>query len=202
MKGIYFTQSKIEQETNETYVCSKFLGSPVFPQDFLLNKNGECILSESDYFIMQLNLEDISNIETPLPKKGMLYFFVNVDTLKPRVLYAKSIDDGQLEVWDDINDCFSEEYGETQGYKLIFDENLDEGHYIVGDVNPDIDLETDTDIDGYVTLLEIDFLSLPTDNMLRFGEMGISDGRYIFLIKEDDLKKLKFSKVKFIDKED
>ena len=121
----------------------------------------------------------------------------------PKILFTQEdVDNIDLELWDDINDAFDEEYGENNGYKLIFDENLDEGHYIVGDVNPDLDLETDTDIDGYVTLLEIDFLSLPTDNMLRFGEMGISDGRYIFLIKEDDLKKLKFSKVKFIDKED
>ena len=202
MEGIYFTQLKIEQETDETYICSKFLGSPVFPQGFLLNKKGECILNEADYFIMQLNLEDIANRNTTLPKNGMLYFFVNINTLKPKVLYAKSIDEGPLEVWSDINDGFSDDFGDTQGYKLLFDEDLDEGHYILGDINPNIDLETDVDVDGYVTLLEIDFLYLPTDNILRFGEMGISDGRYIFLIKEDDLIKLNFSKVKFIDKED
>ena len=38
--------------------------------------------------------------------------------------------------------------------------------------------------------------------MLRFGELGISDGRYIFLIKEEDLENLNFSNIKFIDKED
>ena len=103
----------------------------------------------------------------------------------------------------DINDHFEEEvFGETNGYELVFENNLEEGHYVFGDINPDLDLETDTDIDGYVTLLEIDFLSLPHDNMLRFGELGISDGRYIFLIKEEDLENLDFSNVKFIDKED
>ena len=202
MEGIYFKLNKIENENPETYKCSKLLGTPVFPKDFLLNKKGECILTDSDYYIMQLNLEDVANRNTPLPKEGMLYFFIDVNTFEPKVLFAKNINEVPLEVWDDINDGFSLDFGETIGYEMVFDKDLDEGHYVLGEVNPDLDLETDMDIDGYVTLLEIDFLSLPNDNMLRFGELAISDGRYIFLIKEDDLSKLKFSKVKFIDKED
>ena len=71
--------------------------------------------------------------------------------------------------------------------------------YILGDVNPDLDLEMDTDIDGYVTLLEIDFLSLPHSEMLLFGDLAISGGHYVFLIKETDLMNLNFNDVKFVD---
>ena len=185
--------------------ASKLFGSPDIFEGFewpSIEVDGE----EYDLsFIGQINLKDVAKYDTEglLPKKGMLYFFIDVDTLEPRVIYAKSLENCRLEIIDDINDHFEEEvFGETDGYELVFEDDLEDGHYVFGDVNPDLDLETDTDIDGYVTLLEIDFLSLPHDNMLRFGELGISDGRYIFLIKEDDLKKLKFSKVKFIDKED
>lgn len=203
MDGIYFTQKRIEGETEETYIKSKFLGTPVFPEGLLYDENDEFILYDTEYYIMQLNLEEIAGKNPKLPQKGMLYFFIDVDTLEPRVIYAKSLENCRLEIIDDINDHFEEEvFGETNGYELVFENNLEEGHYVFGDVNPDLDLETDTDIDGYVTLLEIDFLSLPHDNMLRFGELGISDGRYIFLIKEEDLENLDFSNIKFIDKED
>lgn len=202
MKNIYFNLNKIEEENEETYLCSKILGTPVFLENFLSNENGKCILGDADYFIMQLNLEDIADRNTPLPKKGMLYFFINVDTLKPKVLFAKDLDEAPLEVWNDINCAFlTEDYGQTNGYKMIFDSNLKEGHYILGDVNHDLDLEMDTDIDGYVTLLEIDFLSLPHSEMLLFGDLAISGGHYVFLIKESDLINLYFRNIKFIDKE-
>lgn len=200
MEGIYFSLKRIEEENEETYLCSKILGTPVFPENFLVNKTGKCILNDSDYFIMQLNLEDIADKKTPLPKKGMLYFFINADTLKPKVLFAKDLEEAPLEVWDDINCAFStEDYGQTTGYKMTFDNNLKEGYYIIGSINPDLDLEMDTDINGYVTLLEIDFLSLPHGKMLLFGDLAISGGHYVFLIKEDDLINLKFNNVKFID---
>ena len=202
MEGIFFNLEKIVEESEDTYLCSKILGTPVFPENFLLNKNGKCILSDSDYFIMQLNLEDIKNINTPLPNKGMLYLFINVDTLKPKVLFAKDLEEAPLEVWDDINCAFStEDYGQTTGYKMTFDDNLKEGHYIIGSINPDLDLEMDTDINGYVTLLEIDFLSLPHGKMLLFGDLAISGGHYVFLIKANDLINLNFKNVIFIDKE-
>lgn len=201
MRGIYFKQTKIVQETNETFVCSKFLGAPVFPENFLFNKNGKCILKQSDYFIMQLNLKEISKYESMLPKYGMLYFFIDVDTLKPKILYAKDIENCNLEVWDDINEHFDKGFGEVVGYKLVFCEVGAETHYLDGNINLDIDLQSITDVNGYVTLLEIDYLSLPNENMLRFGNMAIYGGRYIFLIKEEDLINQKFNKVKFIETE-
>lgn len=200
MDEIYFNLTKIEEENEETYLRSKILGAPVFPQNFLYNKKGRCILKDSDYFVMQLNLEEIVDKNTLLPKTGMIYFFINVDTLKPKVLFAKDLNGITLEVWNDINCAFStEDYGQTIGYKMTFDNNLKEGHYILGDINPNLDLEMDTDIDDYVTLLEIDFLSLPNSEMLLFGDLAISGGHYVFLIKEDDLINLKFKNVKFID---
>ena len=202
MEGIYFNLEKIIEESEDTYLCSKILGTPVFPEKFLLNKNGKCILNDADYFIMQLNLEDIADKITSLPKKGMLYFFINADTLKTKVLFAKDLEETPLEVWNDINCAFStEDYGQTNGYKMTFDNNLKEGHYIIGSINPNLDLEMDTDINGYITLLEIDFLSLPHSKMLLFGNLAISGGHYVFLIKENDLKNLNFENVIFIDKE-
>lgn len=203
MKSIYFTQKKIIEENENTFCSSKILGTPTFPEGFLYGEDGEFILYDTEYFIMQLNLQEIKGRNDKLPKKGMLYFFIDVDTLEPRVLYANDITNCRLEIIDDINDHFEEEvYGEKEGYQLIFDETLEDGHYVFGDINPDLDLETDIDTEGYVTLLEIDFLALPHTNMLRFGELGISDGRYVFLIKEDDLERLDFSNIIFIDKED
>ena len=61
MKNIYFNLNRIEEENEKTYLCSKILGTPVFPENFLLNGNGKCILGDADYFIMQLNLEDIAD---------------------------------------------------------------------------------------------------------------------------------------------
>lgn len=203
MEGVYFRQEKIEKESPKTYLYSKFLGVPVFPAGFLRNKKGESILADEDYFIMQINLEDIADRQTLLPKKGMLYFFINVETLQPKVLYAKDDEECDLEVYDDINEGFDKDsFGETVGYRLVFDKALEEGHFILGDINPDIDLETDVDTNGYVTLLEIDCLNLPNDNILKFGDLAVGEGHYIFLIKETDLKKLNFSKVVFVEKED
>lgn len=202
MEGIYFSLKRIEEENEETYLCSKILGTPVFPEKFLFNKNGKCILNDADYFIMQLNLEDIKNINTPLPNKGMLYLFINVDTLKPKVLFAKDLEKAPLEVLNDINFAFSvEDFGQTTGYKISFDNNLKEGHYILGDINPNLDLEMDMDTNGYITLLEIDFLSLPHSDMLLFGDLATSGGHYVFLIKENDLINLNFKNVKFVDTE-
>lgn len=202
MEGIYFSLKRIEEENEETYLCSKILGTPVFPEKFLFNKNGKCILNDADYFIMQLNLEDIADKNASLPKKGMLYFFINVDTLKPKVLFAKDLEEAPLEVLNDINFAFSvEDFGQTTGYKISFDNNLKEGHYILGDINPNLDLEMDMDTNGYITLLEIDFLSLPHSDMLLFGDLATSGGHYVFLIKEKDLINLNFKNVKFVDTE-
>lgn len=201
MKGIYFSQTPIEQESEQTYACSKFLGCPTFPQNFLIDADGECILSESDYFIMQVNLQDIAHRQSLLPNEGMLYFFIDVDTYEPKVLYASDLQTGPLEVYDDINDAFSADFGITQGYRLVFDESLQEGHYLAGDINPDLDIYADTDTEGYITLLEIDFLALPREDMLTFGYLAPLGGHYVFLIKEEELMELDFSNVKFVEKE-
>lgn len=202
MDGIYFSFLKIEEENENTYTSSKILGAPVFPKDFLYDKNNNFILDDEDFFIMQLNLKDIANYNTSLPKQGMLYFFINVYTYKPKILFTQEdVDNIDLELWDDINDAFDEEYGEKNGYKLIFNNCLNEGSFILGSINPDIDLDADIDTNGYITLLEIDFLSLPNSNILLFGELAILGGRYIFLINEKDLENLDFSNVDYVDKE-
>lgn len=200
MQATYFSLKQIQQEGPETYALSKLLGVPVFPIGFLKHKNGKSKLSPADYFVMQLNLQELANFPTQLPKQGMLYFFVDVDSLQPKVLFADDLDCDWGFV-DDINDGFAPEFGNTQGYQVVFDGQLQEGHFVAGDINPDIDLEADLDTTGYVTLLEIDKLCLPHDNMLKFGNFA-GDGRYVFLIKQSHLQKHDFSKVVLVEKED
>ena len=190
MNGIYFTQKRIE-DSPENYPKSKFLGSPVFPMNFL----EEHPIGDNSYLLLQLNLEDIKGKQNVFPEQGYLYFFVDVDTLEPTVLYTE---EEPMVVVDDFNSIFDGDYGETAPYELVFEHDLSEGHYLLGDINPDIGLEGDTDPEGKVTLLEIDALELP-EEIFQFESLAYGIGRYVFLIKEADLIKRDFSHVELID---
>ena len=192
MNALYFTQRKMK-ETAENYHKSKFLGSPVFPEHFLDGKE----LDENSFFLMQVNLEDLKGRQEYLPKSGFLYFFLDPDTFVPTVLFTE---EEPLIVIEDINEIFEGEYGDTAAYELVFDSDIEEGHYLLGDVNSDLGLEGDTDLEGKVTLLEIDALALPDDaNLLDFNSLANGIGHYVFLIREDDLRKRDFSRVELID---
>lgn len=190
MKPIYFKLTKILKESPETFEKSKILGSPVFPKDFIERND-----LEDKYFVMQLNLSELNiyNSNTILPSQGFLYFFLDVNTYpyKPSVIYTS---EEVIEVYDDINDIY-EDFGDYHGYMIEFDDNPECGHYLLGDINQDLDLDCEFDTTGYVTLLEIDSLNLP-ENCMQIGQ---PDGWYIFLIKEKDLRNLNFKKVKFVD---
>lgn len=190
MNGIYFTQKPIE-DSSENYTSSKFLGSPTVPLHFL----DDHPLSDDDFFIAQINLEDLKGKQTLLPDKGFLYFFLDVDTLEPTVYFTE---DEPAEVIIDINESFEGEYGATDAYQLFFDSDLDEGHYLLGEVNPDVGLEGYTDLNGKLTLLEIDALAIP-EEIFSFYSIARGSGRYTFLIKESDLLKRDFSRVEMID---
>ena len=192
MNGIYFTYKPME-ENEENITKSKFLGSPVFPLDFLETHS----ITDNLYFMAQINLEDIKDKQSVLPDCGFLYFFLDVDTLEPTVWFTK---DEPAVVMDDINDIFEGEYGATVPYELCFDPELTEGHYLLGDVNPDLGLEGDIDTDGKITLLEIDALALPDDPCIfDFDSLANGIGRYVFLIPEEDLARRDFSRVECID---
>lgn len=192
MKKIYFTQEKIIKEDESTYLLSKFLGIPVFPLDFFEKHK----VSNNDYYIMQINLKDLYCFDTPLPKDGYLYVFINLINNTPKIIYEKECDD--LQYVPDINDLFIDICGPNEGYKLVFDESLNEGHYILGDIDYDLDIELPIKLDDYKTLLLIDFLALPeSEKILQFSEICTNDGYGLFLIKDKDLQKQNYKNVIF-----
>ena len=188
MNNIYFKLEEILNEDISTYEISKVSGSPALPTDFLEKHN-----LENDLFVMQINLTEISKYNKLLPSSGMIYIFLDVESFPyiPKVIYTT---EEITTVYDDINEGF-EDYTKVNGYKLKVTNSLDDGHYLFGEVDVDLDIEQEFDITGYKVLLSIDSLNLPY-GVLRLGS---PDNWYIFLIKEDDLINKDFSKVKFID---
>lgn len=191
MEKISFGFKLLEKENEETFEKSKILGSPVFPDGFYEENNLDDLL-----FVMQLNLNDL-NAKYPnnlLPKNGFLYIFLDVDEYpyEPYVFYTNK---ETKVVYDDFNDIFDDEFGDYRGYELVFNDNDEDSNYILGDIDCDLGLDCEIDTSGYVVLLQIDSLSLPT-NVLTLGQ---PDGYYVFLIKESDLKNKNFNNVKFID---
>ncbi len=183
-----FKLKKIEIENETNYKKSKIGGSPVFPLGFFQKQN-----LDEDLFIAQINLSEINN--QLLPKKGFLYFFLNIDMYPyvPKVLYT---DEEVREVFENINEGF-EDYGEIEGYEIV-PSNDDTGLLFCSEVHQNLALELESyievDANELISLLEFDSLELPF-NVLN---LGTPDGWYLFLIKKEDLKKLDFSKVEFI----
>ena len=188
--AITFTLKKVIEETNEELDHSKLLGNPVFPLDFL-DKAG---LDEGDYFIGQVDCASLPEHDLG-PKEGYLYFFINVDNMKPTVLYTKE----ELgELVDDINDGFDEEFGETTCHQMKFGGGSKS--FLFGEIDSDLDLGMYIDINGKVVLLQLDSLDIPADSKLfRFLSCVSNDGFLIFVIKKDELEKCDFSHVEVID---
>lgn len=195
MKSLHFSVNRVLEEENATLDTSKLLGAPVFPEDFFEKNN----IDVNDYFVAQLNLSEIKDPNGLLPKTGLLYFFLDINSLLPKVIYEPREPET---VMDDINDGFDEEScGNTHALYMEFnDEDEPREQLLLGDIDPDLDLGCFLDIDGYVTLLQLDALELPQEHpVLQFTTLSKYDGYYIFLIKESDLRKGDFSKVKFVD---
>ena len=193
MEPLRFSLVKVDPEANGVLDHSKFLGSPVVPAGFLDRHE----FSGSEYFIAQVNLEEIGDRQDLLPQHGFLYFFLDADTLEPKVIYE---DAEPAEMIEDINEGFdAADFGPTSAQHFVFDEKG--GHFLFGEPDPDLDLGSYLEeIDEYVTLLQIDSLSLPEgEGLFQIGTFAPYDGYYIFLIKKEDLKKLDFSKVRYID---
>lgn len=193
MKPLHFHVRRVDEEENKDLDRSKLLGTLVAPEDFFEKHD----INENDYFVAQLNLSEIKDPNGLLPAKGFLYFFLDFDALTPKVIYEER--DPEMMV-DDINDAFDEqECGDKRALYLEFDEEESE-QFLLGEIDEDLDLGGYTDTEGYVTLLQLDALELPQVNpILQFTVLSKYDGYYIFLIKEKDLKKHDFSKVKFVD---
>ena len=195
MERIKFGLKRLEEEPNADLDACKLLGSPVMPEGFL----DKAKLDESDYFIAQIRCDALPS-RKPFPEKGYLYIFLNIDTLKPRVLYTE---DEPAELYGDINDAFDPSAcGDSTCLQMDFSE--EGGCSLFGEVDPDIGLEGMTSLEGKLTLLEIDALSLPQGEQrpFLFGNYGNSDGHWVFLINEKDLAKKNFKNVEFVELED
>ncbi len=194
MEAIRYSLKRVTREKNADLDGSKLLGNPVVPSDFIRRNK----IRASHYFVAQINCEEAS-AESPFPATGFLYFFLDVNTLKPKVIYEGHEPE---ELIEDVNASFDPtSCGDPTCLRMSFAEEGGKGSLLFGEVDPDIGLEGDTDTSGKLTLLQIDALSLPEGEQrpLIFGNYGMGDGYWVFLIREEDLMKGDYSKVEFIE---
>lgn len=190
MAGNFFKLIRCEKENNADLDRSKLLGSPVTPLD-LFENNG---VTEDDYFVAQINCAELPD-HTYAPARGWLYFFLDFNTLQPKVIYT---DKEPEELREGINEAFDvESCGDPTALHLEFVEES-EG-FVFGENDPDLDLAAYADVSDKVTLLQIDALGIPNQSpILTFADFPVSDGYLIFLISREDLAKLDFSKVELL----
>ncbi|MCR5349113.1 MAG: DUF1963 domain-containing protein [Bacilli bacterium] len=190
MANNYFKLRRCEEEANEDLDRSKLLGAPVMPEGFF-EKLG---LSESDYFIAQINCSELPD-HTYAPEKGWVYLFLDIDTLQPKAFYTA---EEPAELLSEINANFDEEScGETVAHYLDFVEESEA--FVFGPKDKDLDLQAYADTEGKVTLLQIDALALGDSKLFQFTDLAVGDGYLIFLIDKKKLAKGDFSEVSFID---
>ncbi|MBQ7250957.1 MAG: DUF1963 domain-containing protein [Bacilli bacterium] len=194
MEPLHFGVKRVKKEPNDQLDACKLLGTPVMPADFFEGLG----LDEGAYFVAQIRCDQFPARE-PFPNKGYLYFFLDIDTLKPKVAYTEKEPE---ELIDDVNASFDKDScGDPTCLQMDF--SVDGGNRLFGDVDLDIGLEGDTVTAGKLCLLELDALSLPQGKQkpLTFGDFGMGDGHWVFLIREEDLKARRFDKVEFIETE-
>ena len=194
MERLRFSVKRVEEEPNGELDACKLLGSPVMPEGFF----DAAKLDDYDYFVAQIRCDALPS-RAPFPTKGYLYVFLNADTLKPKVLYTEK---EPAEVIGDVNASFDPSLGDATCLQMVFDGKG--GCSLFSEIDPDIGLEGYTDTDGKLTLLQLDGLTLPPDEEkpFRFGNFGLGDGHWVFLIKEEDLIKKNFKHVEFYELED
>ena len=193
MERITYRLIRVENEENQDLDACKLLGAPVLAKGLFEALH----LKDTEYFIAQINCAQVKN--PPFPEKGWLYFFLDVESLKPRVVYTEK---DPAEVIDDINEPFdADAYGDPTCLKMEFPG--EKGSFLFGENDPDIGLEGSTGTAMKLTLLQIDALALPQGKQkpLRFGDFGFGDGHWVFLIEEKDLEKRDFRHVEFVEVE-
>ena len=75
---------KLTECSEFNLLSSRFLGVPSIPEKWI----DDISFDENDVFLCQINLDDLSKFKTPFTYKGILYFFINLKTEKPKVLYS------------------------------------------------------------------------------------------------------------------
>ena len=195
MEPLRFHLNRVEEEPSADLDACKLLGAAVMPEGFL----DRLRLKPTEYFIAQIRCDAFPSRE-PFPDKGYLYVFLDINSLKPRVVYTEK---EPAELIDDLNSGFDEEAcGDPTCLQMKFDP--EGGCRLFSEIDPDIGLESDVDTDGKLVLLQIDAYSLPEiePRAFRFGDFGgLNDGYWVFLIKEEDLKKRDFRHVEFVEVE-
>ena len=182
---------------------SKFLGNPDVWEDF----EWPCVNDgEEEYdlaFICQINCEEVApyDLENKLPKKGMLYFFYDLDGMPDdafdlntaRVLYY----DGDLSQLEEIR--VVDEDGNDMAYtprKITF-ETVDDG-FLAEDEDTHRMLGVPS-LDGYIEvpngfdemLFQLDSFEADGDDY-NFGDVGI----LCFFIRSEKLAKKDFGDVR------
>lgn len=194
MERLYFTLKRTKNEANEDLDASKLLGAPVMPEGFF----DSLPLNEMEYFVAQIRCDQFP-ARPPFPDKGYLYIFVDINTLKPRVVYTEK-EPGEL--LGDINDAFDKrECGDPTCLQMVF--GGEQGCFLFGGVDHDTGIDMDVETEGKLTLLQIDGLALPQGRQkpLIFGNFGMGDGYWVFLIDEQDLAKRNFDNVELYEVE-
>ena len=181
---INFILERVELEPNEMLDTSKLFGAPTFPQDFMTRNK-----LNDDYFFAQINLDELKDYDTPLPKTGMLYFFLRptIHSWKPVVIYSN---EELYEVMNDVNEVFGE-YEFKDGLYMKFCPQGESG-YLLDEFDQEI---PEADRDDYIVLLKVDPLNVLASDFPIFNN---PDDEIYFVIKEKDLIANNFKKVKLI----
>ena len=179
---INFVLERVELEPNEMLDTSKVFGAPAFPKDFM-NRHR---LNE-DYFFAQINLDELKEYDTPLPKEGMLYFFLRWQkyNIKPVVLYSK---EELYEVMNGVNEIFGELDFEDALYMKFCEQG--ESGYLLDEFDQEI---PEADRDDYIVLLKVDPLNVLASDFPIFNN---PDDEIYFVISKEDLLANNFKKVK------
>ena len=181
---INFVLERVELEPNDMLDTSKVFGAPVFPKDFMSRHR-----LNDDYYFAQINLDELKDYDTPLPKTGMLYFFLRWQkyNIKPVVIYSN---EELYEVMDDVNEVF-EELDFKDALQMKFCEPGKSG-YLLDEFDQEV---PEADRDDYIVLLKVDPLNVLASDFPIFAN---PDDEIYFVIDKEDLLANNFKKVKLI----
>lgn len=118
------------------YEGSRFFGEPLVPEKWAMKEPW----SEDCFFMCQINIDDIKGRDRDglLPKKGMLYFFVNTDSDEPdiKVFYTAKEPDT---IYEECNMGFGDDvpYDLFTDYVMKFTDDASE-NFILGAEGDDV----------------------------------------------------------------
>ena len=126
---------RVTDKGEAEYEGSRFFGEPLVPESWAMKEPW----SEDCFFLCQINLDDIRGMEGSelLPKKGMLYLFVNTDSDVPdiRIFYTSKEPDT---IYEECNMGFEDDvpYDLFTDYVMRFGDASD--CFILGEDGNDV----------------------------------------------------------------